>query len=75
MAIWTFKNKKKHGKWVRYNKDNVLEYDEEFVEGKKISKDIEQKLQPENAMSHFLQIALEARQKVRHLTHSRLSQC
>ena len=26
-------------------------------------------------MSHFLQFALEARQKVRHLTHSRLKQC
>ena len=26
-------------------------------------------------MSHFLQFALEARQKVRQLTHSRLSKC
>lgn len=28
-----FRNDKKHGKWIRFNKNNELEYDEIFEDG------------------------------------------
>ena len=36
-ALWqvgNFKENQKHGRWIRYSRDNQIEYDEEFVEGK-----------------------------------------
>ena len=40
-ALWeigNFKNELKHGRWVRYDRDGVVEYDEEFHEGKQVKK-------------------------------------
>jgi antitoxin component YwqK of YwqJK toxin-antitoxin module len=40
-ALWqtgNFKNEQKHGRWTRYDREGVVEYDEEFFEGKKVKK-------------------------------------
>lgn len=36
--VGNFKNEQKHGRWTRYDHDGVVEYDEEFHEGKKVKK-------------------------------------
>lgn len=33
-----FKANQKHGRWLRYNKEDQLEYDSEFSEGKQVRK-------------------------------------
>jgi len=40
-ALWeigNFKNELKHGRWTRYDREGVVEYDEEFHEGKQVKK-------------------------------------
>ncbi len=37
-AISHFKNSKKHGVWVRYDRNDRLEYEETFVQGKAVPK-------------------------------------
>jgi antitoxin component YwqK of YwqJK toxin-antitoxin module len=32
--VGNFKNNQKQGKWVRYNKQGILEYEEQFISGK-----------------------------------------
>lgn len=36
--IGNFKNEQKHGRWTRYDREGVVEYDEEFLEGKQVKK-------------------------------------
>ncbi|MGA9648981.1 hypothetical protein [Pedobacter sp.] len=36
--VGNFKDNQKHGKWIRYNKQEHLEYDEFFINGKIIKK-------------------------------------
>lgn len=34
--IGNFQKGRKHGRWIRFNKNNEVEYDEEFRDGKQI---------------------------------------
>ena len=36
--VGNFKNNQKHGKWLRYDKQGVLEYEEAFDSGKLVKK-------------------------------------
>lgn len=36
--VGQFKHNQKHGRWVRYNKEDELEYDETFEQGKQLKK-------------------------------------
>ena len=36
--VGNFKNNQKHGKWLRYDKQEVLEYEEAFDSGKLVKK-------------------------------------
>jgi antitoxin component YwqK of YwqJK toxin-antitoxin module len=36
--VGNFKDNQKHGKWVRYDKEDKLEYEEHFVNGKILKK-------------------------------------
>lgn len=37
-SIGNFKNNKKHGEWIRYDKKGEQEYNAEFVDGKLVKK-------------------------------------
>lgn len=42
-ALWqvgNFKNGEKHGAWIRYSKDNRVEYEATFVDGKQQKKHV-----------------------------------
>lgn len=31
VANWNFEDNMKHGKWIRYNREGQIEYEEEFI--------------------------------------------
>lgn len=34
--VGQFKDNQKHGRWIRYTRDHDIEYDEEFIAGKRV---------------------------------------